>query len=201
LPPEQDLEVMINLALLHNELGEFYSLQKNVIEAEEHFNQALNIWNKYRVDRYLTRIHNNIADLHLKQGFTVSGLNHSQKALDFAIKRGDHLAQGRALLNQGEAMIKMGKFEEAEAKLMEASQILSSLKTKKYEDVVIRNLALAKSKIKGFGHYYQFISKNEPRLIEGVIQEINPLVKTYLYYLSEILSFKVKETTAEKCPY
>lgn len=186
LPPEQDLEVMINLALLHNELGEFYSLQKNVIEAEEHFNQALNIWNKYRVDRYLTRIHNNIADLHLKQGFTVSGLNHSQKALDFAIKRGDHLAQGRALLNQGEAMIKMGKFEEAEAKLMEASQILSSLKTKKYEDVVIRNLALAKSKIKGFGHYYQFISKNEPRLIEGVIQEINPLVKTYLYYLSEI---------------
>ncbi|HQM79920.1 MAG TPA: hypothetical protein PKV12_04320, partial [Candidatus Syntrophosphaera sp.] len=186
LPPNQDLEVMLNLALLHNQLGEFYSLQKNVIEAEEHFNLALNIWHKYNVDRYLTRIHNNMADLHLKQGYTVSGLNHSQKALEFAIKRDDYLAQSRALLNQGEAMIKMGKFDEAETKLMEASQILNTLKTKKYEDVVIRNLALAKSKIKGFGHYYKFISKNEPKLIEGVIQEINPLVKTYFYYLSEI---------------
>ncbi|MFA7028668.1 MAG: ATP-binding protein [Candidatus Cloacimonadaceae bacterium] len=186
LPPDQDLEVMLNLALLHNELGEFYILQKNVIEAEEHFNLALNIWNKYKVNRYLTRIHNNIADLHLKQGFTVSGLSHSQQALDLAIKRGDYLAQGRALLNQGEAMIKMGKFEEAEVKLIEASQILSSLKAKNYKNIVIRNLALAKSKIIGFGHYYQFISKHEPKLIEGIIQEINPLVKTYFYYLSEI---------------
>ena len=87
----------------------------------------------------------------------------------------------------------MGEFEEAEAKLLEAQKLFKSVKTKKYLDVINRNLALAKSKIIGFGHYYRFIKKHEPKLIEGYIREINPLVKTYFYYLSEMGNAKSSE--------
>ena len=190
LIPSQDPDAMIELASLHNTLGEFYSVQKNVAEADEHFNIALNIWNSYNIRRHLGWIYNNLADLNLKQGFTIIGLAHSQKALVYAKDRGNLLAEGRALLNQGEAKIKMGEFEEAEARLLEARELIKNIKADKYLVSIERNLALAKSKIIGFGHYYKFISKNEPKLIEGVVTQINPLVKTYFYYLNEMANPK-----------
>ncbi len=186
LAPSQDPDAMIELATLHNTLGEIYSNQKNVAEAHEHFNIALNIWNSYNIRRHLGWIHNNLSDLNLKQGFTILGLNHAQQAVAFARDRGNLLSEGRALLNQGEAMIKMGRFEEAEARLMEAQDLIKRIKADKYLVSIERNLALAKSKIGNFGHYYKFISKHEPKLIEGVVAQINPLVKTYFYYLSEM---------------
>jgi signal transduction histidine kinase/serine/threonine protein kinase len=186
LPPDQDPGIIIRLAGLHNNLGELYSAQKNVMESDEHLNAALNIWNRYNITRHLGWLHNNIADLYLKQGLTVLGEKHASLALDHAVAINDHLSQGRALLNQGEARIKMGEFEAAEIKLFAAREIIVSLKAGKYLDSIVRNLALAKSKIIGFGHYYKFIIEHEPSLINGVIPEINPLVKTYFYYLSEM---------------
>ncbi|MDD4224591.1 MAG: protein kinase [Candidatus Cloacimonetes bacterium] len=186
LVPSQDPDAMIELASLHNTLGEVYSVQKNIAEADEHFSIALNIWNSYNIRRHLGWIHNNLADLNLKQGFTIQGLEHAQKALIFAKDRGNLLAEGRALLNQGEAMIKMGRFEEAETRLLEARELIKEVRADKYLISIERNLALAKSKINNFGHYYKFISKHEPKLIEGTVPEINPLVKTYFYYLSEM---------------
>ncbi len=186
LVPSQDTDAMIELASLHNTLGELYSIQKNIAEADEHFNIALNIWNSYNIRRHLGWIHNNLADLNLKQGFTILGLNHAQKALVYAKDRGNLLSEGRALLNQGEAMIKMGRFEEAEARLLEAQELIKTIKADKYLISIDRNLALAESKIGGFVHYFKFTSTHEPKQIQGVVPEINPLVKTYFYYLSEM---------------
>lgn len=186
LAPSQDPDAMIELASLHNTLGEIYSIQKNIAEADEHFNTALNIWNSFNIRRHLGWIHNNLADLYLKQGFTILGLKHAQQAQVFAKDRQNLLAEGRALLNQGEAMIKMGRFEKAEETLQEAKEMITRVGANKYLVSIERNLALAKSKISDFGHYYKFILEHEPKLIEGTISEINPLVKTYFYYLSEM---------------
>ncbi|MCB5284907.1 MAG: protein kinase [Candidatus Cloacimonetes bacterium] len=186
LVPSQDPDAMIELASLHNTLGEIYSIQKNVAEADEHFNTALNIWNSFNIRRHLGWIHNNLADLNLKQGFTILGLNHAQQAQIFAKDRQNLLSEGRALLNQGEAMIKMGRFEEAEAKLLDARELITRIGADRYLVSIERNLALAKSKISDFGHYFKFISEHEPKLIDGIVPEINPLVKTYFYYLSEM---------------
>ena len=184
--PSQETDAMIELASLHNALGEIYSIQKDLAEAGEHFGIALNIWNSYNIRRHLAWIHNNLADLDLKQGFTATGLAHAEKAFAYAKDRGNRLAMGRALLNQGEAKIKMGAFEEAETLLLEAQELIKELKAEKYLVSIERNLALAKSKIIGFGHYYNFIAQREPKLVQGNISQINPLVKTYFYYLNEI---------------
>jgi hypothetical protein len=42
-----------------------------------------------------------------------------------------------------------------------------SVGSKSYLDSIKRNLALAKSKIKGYGYYFDFLQKNEPELIAG----------------------------------
>lgn len=186
LPPHEDPDLMIKLARLHNDLGELYSHQKNVSEADEHFKIALNIWKRYNIKWHLAWLHNNISDLYLKQGLTVTAARHSALALEYSMDKGLTLSQARALLNQGEGKIKMGQFREAEKKILEARELIDKTTNKHYLDSIYRNLALAKSKIMGFGHYYKFITQQEPKLIEGRITQINPLVKTYFYYLSEM---------------
>lgn len=190
LTPSQEPDAMIELASLHNTLGEIYSIQKDLEEAGDHFGIALNIWNSYNIRRHLAWIHNNLADLDLKQGFTDTGLAHAKKAFAYAKDRGNPLAMGRALLNQGEAKIKMGAFEQAETLLLESQELIKDLKAEKYLVSIERNLALAKSKIIGFGYYYNFIAQREPKLVQGSISQINPLVKTYFYYLNEIKNSK-----------
>ena len=186
LPPNQDSRVMIRLAAMHNDLGVFYSDQKNISEAGEHLGIALNIWKRYNIRRYLGLIYNNLSDLYLKQGHTVLAEQYSQTGYRYAKELDLVLTQALALLNQGEAKIKMGEFEEAEARLLESEQLVKSVKSDKYLDTIQRNLALARSKIIGFGHYYKFITASEPKLIDGSITQINPLVKTFFYYLSEM---------------
>lgn len=186
LPPHEDSDTMLKLAHLHNELGELYSQQKNVVEAGEHFGIALNIWKRYNIKRYLGWIHNNISDLYLKQGLTVPAEKHSDLALEYSIEKKLNISHARALLNQGEGKIKMGEFREAEEKILAAKELIEGSKNKHYLNSIYRNLALAKSKIISFGNYYKFIIEHEPKLTEDKITEINPLVKTYFYYLSEM---------------
>ncbi len=186
LPSENDTNVMIRLAALHNDLGVFYSDQKNIDEADEHLNAALNIWKRYNIRRYLGLIYNNISDLYLKQGTTVLSMQYSELGYKHANELNLTLTKALALLNQGEALIKMGEFPEAEAKLLESKELILSVKSVRFLDSIERNLALAKSKIDNFGHYYRFIQDSEPELINGYIKTINPMVKTYFYYLFEI---------------
>ena len=186
LPPEHNTDVMIRLAAMHNDLGVFYSDLKNIEEANQHLNMALNIWHRYNIKRYLGLIYNNISDLYLKQGLTVQSEHYSALGYKYAEELNLPAITALALLNQAEAKIKMGMFREAEAKLIESKATLDKIGSTKYNDSIQRNLALAKSKIKGFGYYFKFIQENEPELINGFIREINPLVKTYFYYLHEM---------------
>jgi signal transduction histidine kinase/tetratricopeptide (TPR) repeat protein len=185
-PPSQDPFTMFRIALIHNLLGEISSFQKNIDEAGEHFNTTLSIWKRYDFQRYLPRIYNNLSDLYLKQGLTVLAARQSALGLRCALEQGNLKAEARALLNQGEAFIKMGEFGEAEKKLLEAQTKLDSAGIHSHKETIVSNLALAKSKINGFGHYYKFIAEHEPKLLDGHVPEINPLVKTYFYYLSEM---------------
>lgn len=190
LPPDHDMKVMIRLAAMHNDLGVFYSNQKNIEEAQEHLTQALAIWKRYNIYRYLGLIYNNLSDLHLKQGLTLEANSFSQLALKHAEELNLNTIKALSLLNQGEAKIKMGEFQEAEDLLNRCMDLAKVITREGFEDSINRNLALAKSKIKGYGYYYQFIVQMEPKLIEGNLPAINPLVKTYFYYLSEMMSPK-----------
>ncbi len=190
LPPEHDTNVMIRLAAMHNDLGVFYSDQKNIEEADEHLNIALSIWKRYNIKRYLGLIYNNISDLYLKQGITILAEHYSELGFHYADELNLSMVKALALLNQGEAKIKMGDFVGAEQKLLECQDLVLSKGSTNYLQSVQRNLALAKSKIKGFGHYFKFIQDSHPELINGYIKEINPLVKTYFYYLNEMSNSK-----------
>jgi signal transduction histidine kinase/tetratricopeptide (TPR) repeat protein len=190
VPPEHDYRVMYRLAAMHNDLGVFYSDQKNIEEAQEHLGLALNIWKRYNIRRFLGLIYNNLSDLYLKQGITIVAEDYSRQAFSYANELNLTTIKALALLNQGEAKIKMGEFQEAEIELMACERLIKSIGSTAYLDSVKRNLALAKSKIKGFGHYHLFLKEHEPELINGYIQEINPLVKTYFYYLHEMMSPK-----------
>lgn len=186
LPSEHDDRVMYRLAALHNNLGVFYSDQKNIEEAEEHLGIALNIWKRYNIRRFLGLIYNNLADLYLKQGITVESHAYSRLAYEYADELNLTSIRALALLNQGEAKIKMGEFAEAEELLLDCEKLIKSVNSTNYLSPIQRNLALAKSKIQDFGHYYQFIKEQEPNLITGKLSEINPLVKTFFYYLAEM---------------
>ncbi|HOH78342.1 MAG TPA: ATP-binding protein [Candidatus Cloacimonadota bacterium] len=190
LPPDHDTRAMINLAALHNDLGVFYSDMKNITEAEEHLNIALNIWKRHNIKRYLGLIYNNLADLCLKQGLTVKAQELSELGYSYSAELNLTMGQALALLNQGEAFIKMGEFGTAEQKLSESLHLVQSIGSTQYLVSIQRNLALAKSKIKGFGYFYRFISDIEPQLMQGQIIEVNPLVKTYFYYLHETANLK-----------
>ncbi|MCB5295161.1 MAG: protein kinase [Candidatus Cloacimonetes bacterium] len=190
LPPEYDTRVMIRLASMHNDLGVFYSDQKNIEEANEHLNLALSIWKRYNIRRFWGLIYNNLSDLYLKQGITVKSNHYSELAYKHSSELDLTTIKALALLNQGEAKIKMGEFHEAEKLLISCRDLVHSIGSLNYLDSVKRNLALAKSKIKGYGHYHKFIMDNEPELIKGKLNEINPLVKTYFYYLNEMMSTK-----------
>lgn len=186
LPPEHNTDVMYRLIVIHNDLGVFYSNQKNIDEADEHLFTALNISRRYNINRYLGLIYNNISDLYLKQGLTVISEHYSELAYKYSDELNFAMSKALSLLNQGEAKIKMGDFVTAEQRLLECEALVLSKESTNYLQSVKRNLALAKSKIKGFGHYFSFIMDNEPELISCRIKELNPLVKTYFYYLHEI---------------
>jgi len=186
LPSVQDFRVLLRLASLHNNLGVCYSNQKNIEEADEHFNIALSIWTRFNVKRYLGLIYNNIADLYLKQGNTPVSETYSQKGYIVAKEQGLKSTMALALLNMGEAHIKMGDFQKAIEFLFQSKEIITNLKSTKFLNSIQMNLALAMSKINSFGYYRNFISENEPGLLEGNINDINPLIKTYFYYLFEL---------------
>lgn len=190
LPPDHDTQVLINLASMHNNLGVFYSRMKNIEEASEHLNIAMGIWKRNNIKRYLGLIYNNMADLYLKQGFTQQSLEYSQQGHAYSSELNLTASKALALLNQGEAYIKMGRFIKAEEMLNSSKKLLKSINSTRHLQSILRNLALAKSKIHGFGYYFQFIQETDPKLIEGTIETINPLVKTYFYYLHETANVK-----------
>jgi len=185
LPAVQDQACLIRLASIHNNLGTYYSDQKIIEEAYEHYQQARKIWERFDYENNLGLIYNNIGDVFLKQGDTITAQQHFQTALEHSSKYNTTAARIQSQLNLGETYIKLGDFELAENFLLEAKATSEANANQRFYDAIIQNLALAKSKIKNFFTYYQFIQEVEPAVIEGKINKLTPLVKTYFYYLFE----------------
>jgi tetratricopeptide (TPR) repeat protein len=99
-PAENDTRVMIRLAALHNDLGVFYSDQKNIEEAHEHLNIALSLWKRYNIRRYLGLIYNNLSDLYLKQGITIESLKYSKMGFAHSDELNLTMMKALALLNR-----------------------------------------------------------------------------------------------------
>eukprot|EP00825_Cyclidium_porcatum_P031149 TRINITY_DN3294_c0_g1_i3.p1 TRINITY_DN3294_c0_g1~~TRINITY_DN3294_c0_g1_i3.p1 ORF type:complete len:953 (-),score=86.03 TRINITY_DN3294_c0_g1_i3:169-3027(-) len=135
---------------------------------------------------YMGLILNNIGDLALIQGDTQSCLKNFHTAQEIADRLGMKRIEAQSLVNLGETYIKLGDFHLAESYLQQSMQISKTLEDKPFWDPIHSNLALAKSKINDFDNYWSFIMKQEPDLAQGKIRILNPLVKTYFYYLFEV---------------
>ncbi len=183
LEMNDDTNFLVRLGSLYNNLAFLYISQKSIDEANANFHRAREIWEKVNYVRSLGLVYNNIGDLALRQGDTQTAFDFFTKALDICEKVDQKRGQVLAYVNFGEAYIKLGEFQKAEASLNRAAKINKEIESLEYTYSIENNLALAKSKIKGFGHYYNFIQKTNPELIEGQIDSFNPLVKTYFYYL------------------
>jgi signal transduction histidine kinase/serine/threonine protein kinase len=190
LSPIQDSKISIVLGSLHNRLGLCYSSQKNIEEADDHFNIAYSIWKRFNIANLLCIVYNNMADLFLKQGFTKKGDEFAQKSYNLASEQDLKMSAARAMINMGEAQIKLGGFQNAEDLLNKALKLVERYQIDDYSETIRINLALAKSKIKSFSYYLDFVHPIYPKLLEGYITDINPLIKTYFYYLYELSHVK-----------
>ncbi len=186
LEMNDDTNFLVRLGSLYNNLAFLYISQKSIEEANKNFHKAREIWEKVNYVRSLGLVYNNIGDLALRQGDTQTAFEYFTQALDICEKVDQKRGQVLAFVNFGEAYIKIGEFQKAEASLNRAKKINAEIESVEYTDSINNNLALAKSKIKGFGHFYRFIEHTCPELIEGKIENFNPLVKSYFYYLYQI---------------
>ncbi|MDY6915433.1 MAG: ATP-binding protein, partial [Candidatus Cloacimonadota bacterium] len=183
---QNDGYFLIKLGELHNFLALMYHRQRMLNEANENFMVACNIWENQNYIKKIGTIYNNIGDVALMRGDTNTALRYFDKALK--IVRENDIKSGivQTLLNHGEAYIKLGEFQKAEKYLLEAIGICNSLENKPFYNSIINNLAIAKSRIKNLQYYYRFIEEHAPQLIKSNINDINPLIKTYFYYLINI---------------
>ena len=182
---KNETEFLIRLASLHNNLAYLYNKQRFYEDARKHFDTSKNLWERVNYRRYLPTIYNNIGDLALRHGDTNTAFDYFKKALTVGEKTEFTAGKSLAWVNFGEAYIKLGKFEQAEKSLLKAKELIKKSEDKEFLPSVVNNLALAKSKIRNFGVYYEFIEKYSPETLKKV-DKINPLTKTYLYYLVNI---------------
>ncbi len=179
----------IKLGNLYNNLAHIYSSQKMIEEANKNFQNAKKIWEKVSYIRSLGTVYNNIGDLSLKQGDTKTAFEYFEKAMVLAEKTRSSRTQALTYNNFGEAFIKLGLFKKAIVEINKARKIVMSLEDQSLLQSIISNLALAKSKINSYNNLFKYIKKEKPEIINGEINSITPIVKTYFYYLFEIGRF------------
>jgi signal transduction histidine kinase/serine/threonine protein kinase/tetratricopeptide (TPR) repeat protein len=188
----------VKLGELHNFLALMYHRQRMLDEAHENFQIACNIWENQHYNKKLGTIYNNIGDVALMRGDTNTALKYFDKALRLVKKNDIKSGIVQGFLNHGEAYVKLGEFQKAEDYLLQALDLCNSLEIKPFYKSIINNLAIAKSRIKNLAYYHNFIKKHEPQLIKGKIEKINPLVKTYFYYLINIGDYSKISELLEK---
>ncbi len=185
LPVINETLALLKLGSLYNNLGSFYSNEKNIADAYKHFMNAKAIWEKLNYNRSLGIVYNNLGDLSLRQGDTKNALEYFEKALEISNKIGVRRSQVLAWLNFGETYIKLGQFLKAEEHLCKAKEMCLTLESKLFYEGIVYNLAIVRSKIGSFKYYLDFIKENQPELLTGQIKALTPLTKTYFYYLFE----------------
>ncbi|HPR18828.1 MAG TPA: tetratricopeptide repeat protein, partial [Candidatus Cloacimonadota bacterium] len=195
---ENDANYFVRLGNLHNVLGLLYHIKKMLDEAERNFESARKIWEKVNYNRKLGISYNNIGDIALIKGDTTKAFEYFRKALNVCNMVGCKRVKVQGLLNHGEAYNKLGVFNVAEKYLYDAMKLSSSLETRPFQESIVNNLALAKSKIRNFASYHDFIDEYAPDLLKGNIERVTPLTKTYFYYLYEIGDYDKMEDLLTK---
>lgn len=177
------------LGSFYNNLAIYYGNEKSFDEALHHFKLAKKMWEQINYIRYLGMIYNNIGDLALRQGKTTEALSNFEKSLRIC-RSIEHLrCEVLTYLNFGEVYIKLGRYKDAEENLWKAKAIMNKCRDKSFAKAIDHNLAIVKSKVKGFSNYYTFIKENCPELLTSKITEITPLTKTYIHFLIDLGQF------------
>lgn len=181
-----DASAILRLGSLYNNLGILYSNNKLYPEAKKYYDLTLNIWERHHHQRLLGTIYNNFGDFYLKQGVTIIALNFFKKAKAASELINNSRGMILALLNFGEAYIKLGDFVKAEEYLTEAKHFSEKVESHLFYKSIIYNLGTTKSKLYNFSNYLNFIHSEEVKTEFYDISSINPLIKSYFYYLCEI---------------
>jgi signal transduction histidine kinase/serine/threonine protein kinase/Tfp pilus assembly protein PilF len=197
-PSIQHAKSWLRLGSLHNNLGYYYTIMKAITEANTHYQAAMKIWEKLNTQSRLGLIWNNVGDLALIQGDTQTCLKYFHCAQELAGRLDLKRIESQSLVNLGETYIKLGDFQIAESYLLQAKRISRTLEDKPFWDAIHSNIALAKSKVNDFDNYSSFIMSQEPDLAQSKIKSLNPLVKTYFYYLYEVGQIKKIQSLINK---
>jgi len=180
---QNNVNFFLKIGSLHNNLAFFYHQIKRLDDAEKNYIQAMKIWEKYKYNRKLVVVYNNIGDVALMKGDTNTAFDYFQKSLTLCNKFQCIRGKIQSLVSFGQAYNKLGRFQTAEKYLTEAFELSNLVENKPFLEAIIDNLAIAKSKIINFSYYKNFIKKNIPDLLKGNIYKITPLTKTYFYFL------------------
>ncbi len=198
LKTKNDDIFFVNLGGLYNTLAFLYHKHRNLDEAEKNFQTARKAWERVNYKKKLCIVYNNLGDVSLVQGYTSTALEYFEKALEICRQIDCKKIKVLSLLNHGEAYIKLGEFRKAEKYLIEALEGSDRIENHPFRDSIIYNISISRSKIKGFTYYIDFIKKEKPEILKGEIAEINPLTKTYFYYLYNLGDYKQIDQLLEK---
>jgi signal transduction histidine kinase/tetratricopeptide (TPR) repeat protein len=174
------------LGFLYNRVGVLYSRYKMFAEAEKMYYKCKAEWELINYDRFLGAIYSNIADMYLWQGNTTKSLEYLDKADTYAKKTNNTRHMAFILVNFAETYIKLGKFVEAELYLSQAVKICEEIGFSGLGADIENNMALAVHKTHNFFRFYTKIETNHHHILEKKINTINPVIKSYIFYLFEL---------------
>ncbi len=185
-PATPDNEMMIIIAIIYNNLATYYSSIKRLDEAQNYFSKSISLFEKFNIEKQLVLIYNNLGDLYLKQGLTNKAYDLFLKSEELLERNYNSSTAVLTYINIAEAKLKFGEFESAKHYLGKAKEISDKVEGVKSDPSINRNLALAMSKTSTYKEYTDFIYAKNPELKDNKFNELNPLVKTYFYFLYEI---------------
>ncbi len=185
-PSTPDNDMIIVMAIIYNNLGTYYSSIKRLDEAQQYLSKSISLFEKFNIEKQLVLIYNNLGDLYLKQGLTNKAYELFDKSEGLLERNYNSSTAVLTYINIAEAKLKFGDFEEAKQYLLKAKEISDKVDGIKSDPSINRNLALAMSKTSTYKEYTDFIYSNNPELKEFKFKTLNPLVKTYFYFLYEI---------------
>ncbi|MFA7056213.1 MAG: ATP-binding protein [Candidatus Cloacimonadales bacterium] len=201
MPAAPDDEMIIIIAVVYNNLGTYYSSIKRLDEAKVYLSKSIALFEKFNIQKQLVLIYNNLGDLYLKQGLTNEGYKLFQKSEELLEKNYNSSTAVLTYINIAEAKLKYGEYSEAKEYLLKAKEISDNVEAINYDTSINRNLALAMSKTSTYKDYTTFVYSINPDLKELKFKELDPLVKTYFYFLYEILATDSLEKLINNNPH
>jgi len=178
--------ININMGSIYNNLGVCYTDLKLYPEAEKALFRCKDEWERVNHFRSLGSVYVNLADMYLHQGQTHQSLEYLKKAEQLTQKVSNPRLMAFIFNNFGETFIKMGKFFDAVMYLTQGKTMNSNAFSQIIENDLNNNLALALHKTNNFYQFYTFLASTFPHILENIIVAINPVVRTYIFYLFEI---------------